>query len=496
MKPNALILLLALWSCENAAAQSAADIPPDPNQPTVIELQVAPAAEPVPALQYSLLPTPAERTPGNAATHYYRAMLIQKERPKEYWQEYADKSRLWLAAAPGDETAKAEMSKWLGPQRNPLEEVRAGAFREHCDWDMRLSDLRGLDTINFLLPEIQECRNLARTLQLQAHYELQGGRPGDAFQTLRAGYQLARDAAQPPNLICGLVGVAIGNIMSEELLELMQHSDANYYWALAALPDPLVNLRPALEAELDMPFQLFPFLKDAESADRTPDEWRRLMVECVGNLGNLEGGGKALEGWQAELAATALLAKLYPVAKERLVAGGFDAARVEAMPVGQVVAIHTARSIRHVYHELFKTFLLPQDEAARRLPQVREQLIAAGYLGGHGAALSGQSGLPVATVLLPGYENILTASLRLPRNLAALQTIEAIRMQAAASGGKLPASLADVKIVPAPNNPATGQPFAYTLDASTGAATLDVPPLGSQTQQQDGKRFVIRLKGK
>ncbi len=501
-----LIFLVALWPTSQAAAQAPATekasaaaavqlAPPDANQPTVVELLVAPAPEPQPALRYSLLPTPAERTPGNAVQLYYRAILMQKLRPKEYWQEYGDKSKLWLAAGSDDAAAKVEMGQWLAEQRNAIAEIRLAAFRERCDWEIRFQDLRGLDTINILLPEIQECRNLARTLQLQARYQMLDGRPSDAFQTLRVGYQLARDTAQPQNLICGLVGIAISNMMNEELLHLIQATDTNYYWALVALPDPLVDLRPALETELNLPFQLFPFLADAETADRTQAEWRRLIVDCVGNLGNLEGGGKALEGWQAELAATALLAKLYPVAKERLVAGGMDAAKVEAMPVGQVVAIHTARSIRYAYHELFKTFLLPQDEAARRLPTVTSRLISEGYLGG-GEALSGQGGLPVAGILLPGYENILTASLRVPRNLAALQTIEAIRMQAAADGGKLPASLAAVTIVPASDNPATGQPFAYSLDAATGTATLDVPPLGKLTPQQDGKRYVIRLKAK
>ena len=57
-------------------------------------------------------------------------------------------------------------------------------------------------------------------------------------------------------------------------------------------------------------------------------------------------------------------------------------------------------------------------------------------------------------------------------------------------------SLAAVTVVPAPNNPATGQPFVYTLDAAAGTATLDVPPLGNMTPQQDGKRYVIRLKAK
>jgi hypothetical protein len=42
---------------------------------------------------------------------------------------------------------------------------------------------------------------------------------------------------------------------------LIEHSDANYYWALCALPEPLVDLRPAMQFEANMPYQMFPFLK-------------------------------------------------------------------------------------------------------------------------------------------------------------------------------------------------------------------------------------------
>jgi hypothetical protein len=85
------------------------------------------------------------------------------------------------------------------------------------------------------------------------------------------------------------------------------------------------------------------------------------------------------------------------------------------------------------------------------------------------------------------------AEVRAARNLAALKAIEAIRMHAAANDRQLPQSLADVTIVPVPNNPATGQPFPYQYDAAQGAATLDVPPMGERPASHDGKRYVIKL---
>jgi hypothetical protein len=124
----------------------------------------------------------------------------------------------------------------------------------------------------------------------------------------------------------------------------------------------------------------------------------------------------------------------------------------------------------------------------RRMPQVTQKLSKEGYLG----QFSGQAGLPIANILLPGIENVIKAEARLSRAFASMQVIEAIRMHAAETG-KLPATLADVTIVPVPNNPVTGQPFPYKLDAATGVATLDVPAVGDLQPRHDGKRYVIRL---
>ena len=462
--------------------------PEDPNIPETIELSLAPAAEPVPALRYQLLAPPSERTAGNAAQYYYRAILHLNNYPKDHWKHYDENHEKWLSSDP-QVFPKDDVAKWL-PTGAWHSQLEIATHREYCDWDYRIQDLRGMEVISFLLQEVQDCRSLARVIQLKAHLEIMDGRPEDALKTLRLGYQLAHDVAQPPLLINGLVGIAIATMMNQELVLLIDRSDINLYWAVAALPSPLIDLRPALQFEMGMPQQLFSFLKDAETAQRTPEEWRRLMIEgMVGLEGLASESTPKFSGWQAELAAAAMVAKLYPIAKDALIASGLDRQRVEEMPVGQVVAIHTARSINHAYQQVFKVSLLPYDQAIQRMPQVMQQLTKDGYLGPN---LSGNSGLPIANLLLPAVGNVIQAEIRLVRGFAVIQAIEAIRMHAAATG-KLPASLAEITIVPVPNNPATGQPFAYKLDAATGTATLEFPAVANQQPRHDAKRYVIRL---
>src|SRR5947208_13516 len=64
--------------------------------PETFRLTVAPAPEPRPALKYRLLPAPSERTPGNAAPYYYRAMIQLQSLPKQHWKQYDEHREAWL----------------------------------------------------------------------------------------------------------------------------------------------------------------------------------------------------------------------------------------------------------------------------------------------------------------------------------------------------------------------------------------------------------------
>ena len=75
---------------------------------------------------------------------------------------------------------------------------------------------------------------------------------------------------------------------------------------------------------------------------------------------------------------------------------------------------------------------------------------------------------------IPAMFNVYAASVRLDRHIAALRCIEAIRLHAAANGGKLPAKLSDIKAVPVPTDPATGRPFVYRVQGDR--VTLRDPP--------------------
>jgi len=465
----------------------------NPNEPAVIRLTLTPAAEPVPALKYELLPGPLERTPGNAATNYYRAMLhiqqaiaaVPKEESQKFYQDYES-----IFDRPLSEMPKQEMQKWVGYYRNALAETKAAAYREECHFNLRVQDLRGMDTINFLLHDFQSARDLGRALRLRARLEVSSGKLDDALETVRQGLQLGRDSAEPELLINGLVGIAIISTMQDELVEIIdQPGSPNLYWALSSLPRPMVDLRRGMRFDMDMPERMFPFLKDAETAQRTPEEWQKLMMESMNNITEVSGSTVKMPQWQSRLVATAGLMMIYPEAKKRLLEEGMNREELEKMPVAQVVAIQASRAQKRLYHNVFKWTSLPYSQQVSHAEEATKKLIA--DMGGPGQ-ITAADPLFLGRLLLPAVQHAMSAEVRLQSRFAAIQTIEALRMHAASNGGKLPRSLEDVTIVPVPLNPATDKPFPYELHG--GVATLIVAPPAGRLEAE-GRKYTIRMEG-
>ena len=89
----------------------------------------------------------------------------------------------------------------------------------------------------------------------------------------------------------------------------------------------------------------------------------------------------------------------------------------------------------------------------------------------------------VFSLLYPALLKVHVAHSRTMRQIAQLRAVEAVRMHVA-STGQIPQSLADVTIVPVPDDPTTGKPFAYetkdgtfTLGTTAASATGSVPKI-------------------
>jgi hypothetical protein len=435
---------------------------------TVFKMTVTPAAEPVPALKHRLLLREIDEKSGNAATMYYRAFAagenLDKQLRDKFGKEYANEYPWPDEAWPSE---KLKGSAEIIASSQVLDHLREAALRQNCDWGFDLRSIRGTEMYSFLLPELQQARQLARHVNLLTRVAIHERRYDDAIDNLRINLELARDMGSEPLLIGGLVGIAIAGVGDRAVIDLIAAPDApNLYWALTELPDPIIDFRPALRFEMSSVFRVFPFLRDAETQEHSAEEWARLMAEGLELFASLTGGSSEFskDGSTARMGVAALGVATYGPAKQRLIAGGMDAELVERMPVGQVMSVDAAREFRRIADEYEKWWYLPYATARDHSDDPDDLFQGNKLVGGYGRILAG--------ILLPAISAARTAQERHQYQTDGLRTVEAIRMHAAETG-KLPRSLDDIRVVPVPVNRVTGRAYQYRLDGDKGV--LDLP---------------------
>ncbi|MCA9110407.1 MAG: hypothetical protein KDA52_10690 [Planctomycetaceae bacterium] len=436
-----------------------------PNRIFHYELTVTPAAEPSPPLKYSLYPRWNELTPGNSVPMWYRA-LSRIQTSNTHFQAFGENQERWFTD-PWDALPVDEIRSFLNIWSSDLENAQKATYREDTDWDLRLRDLRGPETIAILLEEFQNARQLAYVLALRIRLNLLERNYDAVLADMRICFRLAHDVAEPETLINDLIGMAIIANTEENIQHFIDTPGSpNLYWALAAMPSPMIDLRPAMQAEMSLPVRLFPWLKDPEAVDRTPAQWHQVLHDTMQQVAyyadELPGLNPSETG--IDIALLALVARGYPTAKRQLIEAGHAPQDVEALAVGQVVGLHQ----QHVYQQMWQNFeaasILPYQQAQRRFDQLEQGLQR---------ELECSEVIPMVSVLLPSVRHVSYAGMRREVSHAILMTIEAIRMHMAVNEGRLPASLDEISIVPVPNNPVTNVPFSYELKDDT--ALIDSP---------------------
>jgi hypothetical protein len=463
-----------------ARGQDETESPP----PTVITIR--PAASPVPALKYSLLPKPEGLIPGNAAIFYHRAIerLLERrsqERPLQLHdlktsriqaaEEEEERAR-WLTQ-PLAKLPREKVREYLQRHEFSLHECELGARREFCNWEFQRRD----EGFNLILSDMQEMRSLGRLLVLKARLEIADGRIDSAIHWLQTGLAVARHVNESNTLIQMLISAAMTSMMAVPLEDLIQAPGApNLYWALANLPRPFLELTTAMEGERHILEKEFPQLKTIEQAVWSLDQARAYADDFQNKMAMLTGdwarassssAQPEMKDFGAHLMFTALVARAYPEAKRALIAQGHPAAQLEAMPAVQVVAIHSYRLYEEARDDIFKWTALPYWQGQNGMSEA-EFKPRAGW-----AKLKG--GIPFS-VVLPAIHSGYVVPTRVDRRLDVVRIVEAVRLYATHHGGSLPPNLDALTEAPAPIDPATGKPYSYKSDGSTATLTAPGPP--------------------
>ncbi|QDT67727.1 hypothetical protein MalM25_06290 [Planctomycetes bacterium MalM25] len=473
-------LLAALCLLPSAYSFADAEHLEDEDNPslTIIRMEVTPADEAVPAFKHRLIYDLHERLPGNRPQWYartypeeapgFRAWVVATSRDHEAFEEYYQsgvpvRQVDWSQFEVPLKVAKSFYENYLVP----------AARRRDCDWGLHSESVTGPELIQFLLPEFQGSREFARMGNAATRQAIAEERYEDAITYLRTQYQLSRDVAEEPFLVCSLVGIAISGIANVGATDLIAAPGSpNLYWALSELPSPPVSIAETFNAELAIAERMFPVLSDAESVERTGAQWNEVWRDLVQGTqdGTINSRG-VFRGSALDVAPVLFGLSGYTHAKGRLLDWGHEPASVEAMSVGQVLTIYTARVVKIAADEYRKANVtdIPFSDLRRigeaadnRLREMRP------FHSGQNREI-----VPIADLLLPAIQAARSAEVRIARDVAALRVIEALRMHAARNNDRWPRSLEDVTCVPIPLNPATDKPFLYHRDGRT--AVLELP---------------------
>lgn len=224
---------------------------------------ISPAAEPDSALRYQFWPPQDQQQPADAMPHFSRAVLMAtttRLRDRDLFFN-ADRDARWLHSKWKPEYAE-EIRDFLSHYDDALTELDRGTNCMQTDYSIVDSAVTIAEMYQMLLPEVQESRSLARLLQLRAKLEMRAGRWDEFTRTMQTMFRLSEMVGQAGDLLISrLVAIAIAGVAVETIQEASaQPGCPNFYWALAALPTGLLDVRSAIDQELQMLPNLTPGL--------------------------------------------------------------------------------------------------------------------------------------------------------------------------------------------------------------------------------------------
>ncbi len=427
----------------------------------VIQLTVTPAGPPKPLLRYRFAPAARQLSEGNAAAMYGRAIIIlqQDDRDSKKRQNIYD----WLEL-PAAELPLAEARQTLGRFRSVLEEARLAARRKRVEWDLPLAE-QGVAT---LLPEIQEMRELARLMTVEARLAILEGDYAKASLVLENMYTMGEHLGEAGTLVSMLVGLAVQGVANEEVVTWIAKSGSpNAYWALTSIPTSTDRLAASIESE-DMWIRgSLPYADLLDKAILTPQQLEHvaheigsLMDTKWNNLGfrvEFNSGETRDVRMPARVALLPAMLRAYPACKRQLLESDVDRHLIEAMDPMQVVLLRWVQVYRELLDEMVIWARHRPVETREAFKQVDDRL----------RSLRNRPEAVLVNLMLPAVSSSNRAVLRIEQRIAMLRVVEALRLYAAIHDGQLPATLGEIKEVPVPLDPATGGPFAYRIEGET-----------------------------
>ena len=450
-----------------------------------LRLKIYPKDESKPALKTKFLLAPTEQVEGNAAIFYLKAM--------GYFERDSARAQIAEALKKMGEQAKAagkELNEFppysyleMRPKDYPKEEVakylEPSSFQEpilreakmlrtfSMDRNIQLAD----NPVGYLLPEIQNMRELARTQRIRCRLAIAENRIDDALEIISQQFTMSHHLGKDDPLVCYIMGCAMLSMAIEDSLFLREQPDCpNLYWAFAQLPNPVIDTQRGFAFEHQFAFIQIPRLKEINTTPRSPDYWKDFIVDFSRQTAELDQYAELISKVQGEKRVEAIQKSIdenVPQAEQYLLERGIlNADSLVRYPKEQFVLLAMKDYYEVSLDQSFKLLYFPYESVRGRFEPINKQYIEDGKKYGWFTNLHG--------TFHPAIESILDAKTQTQQQVAASQVIEAIRMAGASNGGKLIDSL-DQAPVPVPNDPFTGKPFSYQVDGDIATLSSQYP---------------------
>lgn len=445
----ALAVVLAPWS----AATAQPPIEPKDGK-YVIPLTVDATAPGRPALKHRLLPELREMQTGNQITAFYKCFFEQNN--LFHSKESTDKQQKWNAAPLKDLATDKELVNYGG---GAVKQALYAARLDAVNWE--ITNQAKSDGVALLLPDVQQMRMLTAVLKIRARGEMARGEFDAAIQTLQTQFVLARTFNEHPTLIGHLVGLALTMIAVTELEEFVQQPGApNLFWALVDLPAPFIDLRKGREGEKLFLTKEYDVLRTAVPVPEA--DLASLVKHLDAMIDERDNKDLNPSTWYAKQAADI---PAVAAATARLKEFGHKPTDLAKLSPLQVVLMDDFGQYQADLDDFMKWtnvpfWRIPTDLGAKKRP------------------------CPFGS-LLPAYQKVTLAKVRVQQIVALLTVAEGVRAHAAGTGGKLPAALDAVKL-PLPVDPVTGKPFGYEL--KDGTATIRGTPAPGREKEPSFNR--------
>ncbi len=473
MLRTSTLLILCFYFSAIGFAQSSDDDQPKTATVRVdvndaIRMAIHPEPVPQRANEYRLLPSDPQLKDGNAAV----VMLRMTYEQQAFMNDVVPKMRELVELDHDDPRIAAEFS--FGKFYRQL--ARAAYLRD-AQWHYPLNEqpLWGIG-----LPDAQSMRVFVdRGLKLHCGTLIAQGKLHEARDCLLVQIACARHVARTPILVNRLIAeAACSSAIERAELLIRQPNSPNLYWALAMLPDSIVDTSESLQWEAEGLVRSIPSLGGKFGYPPIGHKDWNGISETFSNLMVRE-MGKGM----SELEAAALQVKLLMVAhKDFQERGKYDKATRDKMLPNELVMRWVLMINDDVHGEVEAAFSQPPPLAIARLQKLEKRV----------QKLMQETGAP-ATPFVHSMLGIYFRVHAFDRSVKQLQVVEAIRDHASRTGS-LPMKLADMQL-PCPKDPLTEKPFQYRV--SNTQAFLSLPEIpGVGLGKQDHKTYRLKIASK